>query len=416
MAKNTLYSSKRNSTSILSTLNTLRFNENFHDVVLLVDDTRIPAQRAVLAAFSDYFRAMFESDLTESHNREIRLLNLDMTAVQALVNFCYESKIEISLDNAEALFLTASFLQIEEVKDYCREFIELNLDVDNCLDIKEMAQCHNCVELIEAATKFIQYHFVDLVADDDFLKWRVDDLEEIVALPNLRVESEYHVYDAVMQWARADPLGRSADLHRVLRHVRLPLLESELLVSLSSDDLLASNEECKDIIHEARGYASLAKGSRPKEKRWWSRPRRGKKFVSSDINVALSADVSTSTDMAVADEPHWLIYDFKEPIRLMKIDYRWSTCSAPITIQLEASNDRKHWKSLSRNTHHKGAYWKSEECRIAVPREFRYYRFYCTMSSRKNQGDGIERKWRISLFDIKMVEAVEEKVETLLFF
>jgi kelch repeat/BTB domain-containing protein 3 len=66
MASSNIYSSKKNSLQVLSCLNSLRYNPQFSDIVLLVGELRIPAQRCVLAAFSDYFRAMFQSDLSES--------------------------------------------------------------------------------------------------------------------------------------------------------------------------------------------------------------------------------------------------------------------------------------------------------------------------------------------------------------
>ena len=111
------YSSKRNSLLILSSLNLLRFRPRFSDVTLLVGETRIPAQRHVLAAFSDYFRAMFEwPELTESAESEIRLEDLDADAVERVVGFCYTSAIEISEENVEALLEVACFLQVEEIK------------------------------------------------------------------------------------------------------------------------------------------------------------------------------------------------------------------------------------------------------------------------------------------------------------
>ena len=124
MISATQYSSKRNSANILCSLNALRFNPRFSDVTLLVAQVRIPAQRFVLAAFSDYFRAMFEwSELSESFETEIRLEDLDAEAVERVVNFCYSSAIEISEENVESMLEIACFLQVEEVKGQgCHHF------------------------------------------------------------------------------------------------------------------------------------------------------------------------------------------------------------------------------------------------------------------------------------------------------
>ena len=87
------------------------------DVSLSFWFCRIPAQRCVLAAYSDYFRAMFQwSELAESCQSEIRLENLDPDAVERLVNFCYTSVIDVSEVNVEVTLEAACYLQIEEIK------------------------------------------------------------------------------------------------------------------------------------------------------------------------------------------------------------------------------------------------------------------------------------------------------------
>ena len=52
--------------SLLSRLNELRKKEELCDVTILVNGTSIKAHRAVLAASSQYFNAMFTSQLSES--------------------------------------------------------------------------------------------------------------------------------------------------------------------------------------------------------------------------------------------------------------------------------------------------------------------------------------------------------------
>jgi kelch-like protein 21 len=206
------------------------------------------------------------------------LQDVDPNAVLALVQFCYTSKIQILQENAQQLLTTACFLQVDEVKDYVCEFLELELDVTNCFDIKDLAQTFTCDRLTEAATRFIQYHFTDLVAEPRFEELRLDQLTEVISLGNLRVESELQVYDAVVRWTRADTAARAPQMHLVLRHVRLPLLEPDF--PTADVDLLTSNPICAKLIADARDFVRLPKERRPKAMRWWSRPRhRGKKCV-----------------------------------------------------------------------------------------------------------------------------------------
>ena len=121
MISPTNYSSKRHPFLLLSSLNSLRFRPHFSDVTLVVGESRIPAQKHVLAAFSDYFRAAFEwesesSTTSGSESSVIRLEDLDADAVERVVDFCYTSAIEISEENVGAVLEVACFLQVEVIK------------------------------------------------------------------------------------------------------------------------------------------------------------------------------------------------------------------------------------------------------------------------------------------------------------
>jgi len=416
MISATQYSSKRNSLQVLSSLNAMRYHPRFRDVILLVGDRRLPAQRHVLAAFSDYFRAMFEHDLTESGATEIRLEDLDADAVNRILDFCYESKIEISATNVEALLATATFLQVEEVREYCCEFLELHTDVINCLDIRRLARLFHCDGLVEATTKFLQYHFAEVAATDAFFLLDVEELAGIVSLSNLRVESETGVFESVMSWARADPDHRSPCLHLLLRHVRFPLMDAEYLETVACDEMVAGNTEVVEILEDVKDFLATPKVDRPRSKRWWSRPRhRGKKCVAGHASVAPTASVTSTGELVAACDPHWTCYDFGSQIRILRAEFRWS-CSAPLTIQLECSNDAKHWKLLSRTTTEKGGYWQPHVCDIAVPLLHRFYRLYFTLAFHKMNVEGeAVRRWRIGIRDVKMYEAVEENITPVLF-
>ena len=161
----------------------------------------------------------------------------------------------------------------------------------------------------------------------------------------------------------------------------------------------------------------MPKSDRPRPKRWWSRPRhRGKKCVAGTVNVAPSATVCSSSDLVPSSDPHWFSYEFQQPIRIIRVDFRWS-CSAPLTIQFECSNDAKHWKLLSRTSYDRGGYWRPHALDVAVPQLFRFYRLFLMLADQKKaslvDGDPSERRWRVRLRDVKMLEAIEQRVELI---
>lgn len=59
------------------------------DVVLIAGQRRIPAHRIVLSASSDYFSAMFMSDVREANQDEIQIQDVDSEALNSLVQYMY---------------------------------------------------------------------------------------------------------------------------------------------------------------------------------------------------------------------------------------------------------------------------------------------------------------------------------------
>jgi len=54
------------------------------------------------------------------------------------------------------LLPAANFLQLDFVADACADFLQKQLDVSNCLDIRVFADLNNCTELLLSSETFIK--------------------------------------------------------------------------------------------------------------------------------------------------------------------------------------------------------------------------------------------------------------------
>ena len=73
--------------------------------------------RIILAACSPYFRAMFTGELTESRQSEITIRDMDETALETLIEFCYTSYIVVEESNVQTLLPAACLLQLAEIQE-----------------------------------------------------------------------------------------------------------------------------------------------------------------------------------------------------------------------------------------------------------------------------------------------------------
>ena len=155
----------------IQNLNNLRISESLCDVTLVVEGIRIPAHRFWLASCSNYFRAMFTNQMAESRKRnsdycssvnhflfseEIQMIDIDESILRNLVDFCYTGSIKIDEESVHQLLPAACLLQMQEVEDFCCRFLKDQLDVTNCLGVRNFAESHACKDLFKESDKFMR--------------------------------------------------------------------------------------------------------------------------------------------------------------------------------------------------------------------------------------------------------------------
>jgi len=84
------------------------------DVCVTVDDQQFFCHRAVLAATSCYFHAMFTTSLAESRQSDVRLREVDAESVNALIDYAYTGRVRITQFNVQNLMIAASLFQVNQ--------------------------------------------------------------------------------------------------------------------------------------------------------------------------------------------------------------------------------------------------------------------------------------------------------------
>uniref|UniRef100_A0A671MZ71 Kelch-like protein 5 n=1 Tax=Sinocyclocheilus anshuiensis TaxID=1608454 RepID=A0A671MZ71_9TELE len=208
--------------------------------------------RLVLSSVSDYFAAMFTSDVREAKQEEIKMEGVDPDALWVLVQYAYTGVYTI-----ESLLSAACLLQLSAVVQACCSYLMKQLHPSNCLGIRSFADAQGCLDLHKVAHNYTMEHFMEVMRHQEFLLLPACEVEKLLASDDMNVPEEESVVTALLSWVRHDASSRQSQLPALLTHIRLPLLKPQFLADMEANPLLRDSVECQRLVMEAMKYHLL---------------------------------------------------------------------------------------------------------------------------------------------------------------
>ncbi|XP_075707694.1 kelch repeat and BTB domain-containing protein 3 [Rhinoderma darwinii] len=230
---------------ILTILQNFREQNIFYDFNILVKDESIPCHRCVLAASSDFFRAMFEVNMKERDGGSVTISNLSPKAMKSFLDYAYTGKAEITEGNVDMMFQMSSFLQVPLLAQACSDFLIKAINISNCLQLLSLSDSYGSPRLFECALHFALRHFSLLAQSTDFLELNVGVLEKCLEDDDLNVPDEEFVLTSVLAWTKHSLEKREKFFPQLISKVRLHQVSQSVLQNvLNSEEQLLRSTDC----------------------------------------------------------------------------------------------------------------------------------------------------------------------------
>ncbi|XP_001605813.1 influenza virus NS1A-binding protein homolog [Nasonia vitripennis] len=147
---------------ILSSLNMMRKNKHFCDVILHAGNAEVHGHRAVLAAASPYLFDLFSTE--NQGNKEPVITyklsdNIDKKALQKLMDYAYTSRLEIRPAEVKSVYLAASYLKMERIASQCAAHLLESLTPESCLDIRSLPGITQNETFVKQVDAYIRQNF-----------------------------------------------------------------------------------------------------------------------------------------------------------------------------------------------------------------------------------------------------------------
>lgn len=245
------YTEKEHPQSVFGYLEKFRRSGELCDATLLVNGRELKAHRVVLAACSQFFESMFIGEFAEPVDEPIVIEELSDSALEIMITFAYTSYVKLTEKNVYSIFEAADLLQFTGVKGACFKFFKQQINKSNCIGTWLFAESHNCVELLDASLKYIDYNFLDIVRGREFLNIdQPDIINGITCREDLAITSEEQVYEAVLNWVQKNIEKRRKYALDVFKNVRFPGMSKEYLMHIVDNEPLI--KEDPDLLQLVR--------------------------------------------------------------------------------------------------------------------------------------------------------------------
>ena len=238
---------------------------NFNDVTIQAGAESISANRMVLACYSKFFESMFLSQIQEEFKYTVEIKEFDGQAIRSVIEYIYTGKIDINANNVMALLGAADFLQVDEVKKMCFDYLETSLTVDNCIDIMKATFLYNIPSSCPQIHQFIHENFDEIMKKESFKELSKQDLMPLLVNLDRCTVQESSLYRAIINWVKYkqnrctefSSLFLILDLQKLSTDFLLNMVAAEPLVQASKDclDAISSNFKAKEA-RQQRGKAS----------------------------------------------------------------------------------------------------------------------------------------------------------------
>ncbi|XP_071338366.1 kelch-like protein 22 isoform X2 [Trachinotus anak] len=250
------YRSSAHFRSLLDGLLALRQSGILFDVVLLVEGRPIQAHRILLAASCDYFRGMFAGGLRETQQKEIPIHGVSYMAMKKILDYIYTSEIELDVECVQEVLIAATLVQLENVINFCCDFLFSWLDESNILEVHHLADLYGLQQLNARIHSYMLRNIQTLSRTDVYRQLPQDEVFRALSSEELQVNSENEVYEAALHYHYSPEQVETDQVYlqdnlKMLDAVRFCLIEKQVL-----QRLYGRLNQCplKDLVSAALRY------------------------------------------------------------------------------------------------------------------------------------------------------------------
>ncbi|XP_052893491.1 BTB/POZ domain-containing protein 9 [Anopheles moucheti] len=228
----------------------LCMSPDYSDVTFIVEKQRIPAHRVILAARSEYFRALLYGGMQETKQDEI-ILRIPQMAFKSLLKYIYSGNIAVNHMKVEqvldilGLANQYGFADLEmALSNYLRQVLSLS----NVCAVLDAARLFELDGLTTVCHSFMDRNASQILQHESFCNLSPDSLSSLL-LRDSFFAREVEIFQAVHDWCRFNADSKE-DVDIIVGKVRFALMSLDELLTVVRPSGILDPERLLDAIEE----------------------------------------------------------------------------------------------------------------------------------------------------------------------
>ncbi|KAK7574136.1 hypothetical protein V9T40_011327 [Parthenolecanium corni] len=149
------------------------------DLTITVEGKQIYVHREILSSRSNYFETLLKEHWTQK-NQKVLDMDRSYDVIHSYLQYIYTGKIEANQNLALELLNLAEEYQDLTFKNFCDEYFNFNVEIDNVASLFDFAVKVNATKLLESCMQFAGNHISEILSNPVVLEWNINTKQEFL--------------------------------------------------------------------------------------------------------------------------------------------------------------------------------------------------------------------------------------------
>ncbi|XP_059160852.1 kelch-like protein 10 [Physella acuta] len=170
------------------------------DFTVVVDGTEFKSHREILSSASNYFDALFRSNMRETKEGRVELQGMTSETFAVVLNFIHQRVHGLTADNIDDIWEAANRLDIAIYLKEIEHFVIDNLSIDNLWHFYLKAVDFNSNNVKDGSVMFMKQNYEHVFRMNEFLNMPFELVLSCIEGEELNVTTEDSVLESILIW------------------------------------------------------------------------------------------------------------------------------------------------------------------------------------------------------------------------